>query len=58
VKSGDDLEFQPRLYTGDGLLIVTCVRGTPANPTGEESYAESVLAGKAERIGIARCGFM
>ncbi len=58
VKSGGDLEFQPRLYTADGLLIVTCVRGTPASPAGEESYAEGELTSKAGRVGSARCGFM
>jgi hypothetical protein len=58
VKSGEALEFQPRLYTGDGLLVVTCVRGTPASSAGEASYAEGVLAGREGRIGTARCGFL
>jgi hypothetical protein len=58
VKSGGDLEFQPQLFTGDGLLIVACVRGTPASPAGEESFADSVLAGATARVGSARSGFM
>jgi hypothetical protein len=58
VKSGGDLEFQPQLFTEDGLLIVSCARGTPASPAGEESFAESVLAGKNNRVGSARSGFL
>ena len=58
VKPGGELEFQPALYTADGLLIVTCVRGTPASPSGDLSFAEGVLGGNSGQVGAARCGFV
>jgi hypothetical protein len=35
VKPGQDLRINPRLYTADGLLIVTCFQGNVANPSSD-----------------------
>jgi hypothetical protein len=58
-RAGDDLPLQPRLYTGDGLLINTCFRGSPTNPGGDDGPgAEIKLAGAAGRsLDVARSGF-
>ena len=37
IPAGDDLRVQPELYTGDGLLIVTCYRGASANPASDSA---------------------
>jgi hypothetical protein len=59
VRPGRDLDFQPKLYTGDGLLIVAAVRGVPGDAGGREgTCAESFL--KAEdggRLASAQSGF-
>jgi hypothetical protein len=36
MRRGDNLRVQPQLFTGDGLLIVTCYRGDLANPTADD----------------------
>jgi hypothetical protein len=41
-RAGEDLELQPRLYTGDGLLIVTSYRGTPTTPSSDEGPGAKV----------------
>ncbi len=58
-RGGDDLPLQPRLYTGVGLLINTCFRGTPTTPGGHDgSGADIKLTGTDERpLGVARSGF-
>jgi hypothetical protein len=60
AKAGHDLEIQPRLYTGDGLLIVSCRRGVPNSPLGlEETFADITLESLAgNRLASARAGFM
>jgi hypothetical protein len=58
ARAGQNLEFQPELFTGDGLLIVSCVRGTPGGEGRESCFAESVLAAGGERLEAARSGFM
>jgi hypothetical protein len=59
VRPGRDLDFQPKLYTGDGLLIVACVRGVPGDAGGREgTCAESFLAtADGGRLGSAQSGF-
>jgi hypothetical protein len=42
-RAGDDLRVQPRLYTRDGLLIVTCYRGTPTTP-GSDDGPDAAIA--------------
>jgi hypothetical protein len=57
--AGDDLPLQPKLYTGDGLLINTCFRGTPTDPGGDDGPgAEIKLTGTGDRpLDVARSGF-
>jgi hypothetical protein len=59
LRAGDDLPLQPKLYTGDGLLINTCFRGTPTNPSGDDGPgAEIKLTGTdARSLDVARSGF-
>jgi hypothetical protein len=67
VRAGEDITLQPRLYTGDGLLINTCFRGV-SSPTGghDGAGAEIRLVGTGARQGpspgavplaVARSGF-
>jgi hypothetical protein len=59
VRAGDDISLQPRLYTGDGLLINTCFRGT-ASPSGSHDGAGALitLAGTGTGpLAVARSGF-
>ncbi|MFI5457339.1 MAG: hypothetical protein ACHRXM_17990 [Isosphaerales bacterium] len=59
VPAGDDIPLQPRLYTGDGLLINTCFRGSPATPGGHDGQGADIkLTGAGEQaLGVARSGF-
>jgi hypothetical protein len=57
AEPGKDLGFQPELYTGDGLLIVFCVRGTPGGEDREGCHAETALLAGKERADAARSGF-
>lgn len=56
---GDDLVVRPGLFTGDGLRIVTCYRGTPTTPGGDDGpAAEITLSDRAGRALVrARSGF-
>jgi len=60
ARAGQDLSFQPQLYTGDGLLIVSCVRGTYESLSGREAaHAELLLASPdGTHLASARSGFM
>jgi hypothetical protein len=59
--AGDNIELQPRLFTGDGLLINTCFRGSPATPGGHDgSGADIKLRGtetQSQALGAACSGF-
>jgi hypothetical protein len=59
VEPNQELKVQPKLYTEDGLLIVTCIRGTPDGVEGREgAYAEVVLtSADGQRQPAQRCGF-
>jgi hypothetical protein len=59
ANSGKEFEVQPQLFTGDGLLIVTCFRGVPNSPLGrEETFADIMLESPAGgRLASARTGF-
>jgi hypothetical protein len=59
AKPGKVLEVQPQLFTGDGLLIVTCFRGMRNSPLGqEETFATITLESPAgARLTSARAGF-
>jgi hypothetical protein len=45
---GEAIRVQPRLYSGDGLSIVTCYRGEPTTPAGED--------GPAARVALVEAG--
>jgi hypothetical protein len=55
---GKDLSFQPQLYTGDGLLVVFCVRGALGGEDRESSFAETELLDGKARADAARTGFL
>ena len=59
LRPGDEIALQPKLYTGDGLLINTCFRGTPTTPGGDEGAgAEIKLVGTADQsLAVANSGF-
>jgi hypothetical protein len=60
ARPGDDLRVQPELYTGDGLLVVTCYRGASANPASESAGggARITLAtADGGALGTAHSGF-
>ncbi len=59
VRGGDDIPLQPRLYTGDGLSINTCFRGSPATPASDDGQgAEINLRGTGQQpLAVARSGF-
>jgi hypothetical protein len=58
-RTGDDLRVQPRLYTGDGLLIVTCYRGSPTTPGSDDGpdAAIALVDATGKALGQARSGF-
>jgi hypothetical protein len=58
-KPGDEVKLQPQLYTGDGLLINTCFRGSLASPAAYDGPgAEIVLAATdGQPLARARSGF-
>jgi hypothetical protein len=55
---GKELSFQPQLYTGDGLLVVFCVRGAMGGEDRESSFAETELLDGKDRADAARSGFL
>jgi hypothetical protein len=56
-RPGQDLTFQPKLYTADGLLINTCYRGT--HDTGRDSTSASIKLAAADGtlLSAAQSGF-
>jgi hypothetical protein len=58
-RAGEDLTVSPRLYTGAGLLINTCYRGTPVNPQHDDGpCAEIALTtSDSQKLSTARSGF-
>jgi hypothetical protein len=59
ARPGEELALQPKLYTGDGLLISTCFRGTPTTPGSLEGPGADIrLSGTDGRpLAAARSGF-
>ena len=59
VRPGDEVRVQPALYTGDGLLIVTCYRGSPTTPAGDSGTTAAIaLRDTGGRpLATARSGF-
>jgi hypothetical protein len=58
-RPGDDLKVQPRLFTGDGLLIVTCYRGTLASPAGDSDTGATIALATTDgrALATAHSGF-
>ncbi len=54
-----DVKVQPQLYSGDGLLIVTCYRGTPASPAGDSGAGARIVLNTADgrALATAHSGF-
>jgi hypothetical protein len=59
LRPGDDLKVQPQLFTGDGLLIVTCYRGMLANPADDSGTVATITLATADGhvLGRAHSGF-
>jgi hypothetical protein len=59
LRPDDDVKVQPQLYTGDGLLIVTCYRGTPASPAGDSGAGAriSLINPDGHTLATAHSGF-
>ena len=59
VHSGDDLKVQPQLFTGDGLLIVTCYRGMLVSPAGDSDAGATITLATADgrALATAHSGF-
>ena len=59
--AGDDIALQPRLFTGGGLLINTCFRGSPTTPGGHDGQGADIkLRGtqtQPQTLGVACSGF-
>ena len=58
-RPGDDLKVQPRLFTGAGLLIVTCYRGTLASPAGDSDTGATIALATTDgrALATAHSGF-
>jgi hypothetical protein len=59
-RPGDDVNLQPLLYTGDGLLINVAYRGTPTSPAMQETLGARVsLHGghSGDALATAHSGF-
>jgi hypothetical protein len=59
VHPGDDVKLQPQLFTGDGLLIVTCYRGEVANPAAEAGPGAAIELATSDgrTLATAHSGF-
>ncbi len=59
AKPGEDVNLQPLLYNGDGLLITVGYRGAPASPTLQEVLGAEVALRSADDhiLATAHSGF-
>ena len=58
-RPGEDFRVQPQLFTGDGLLIVTCNRGMLANPASDSCTGATIALATADgrTLDTAHSGF-
>jgi hypothetical protein len=58
-RGGDDVPLQPKLYTGGGLLICTCFRGSPTTPGGHDGPGAEIKLTSTDGLTLtaARSGF-
>jgi catechol 2,3-dioxygenase-like lactoylglutathione lyase family enzyme len=58
-RPGNDMRVQPRLYSGDGLLIVTCYRGSPTSPSSDSGPGAQIALETTEgrTLATAHSGF-
>ncbi len=58
-RPGEDFQVQPQLFTGDGLLIVTCYWGMLASPAGDSGTGASITLATTDgrTLGTAHSGF-
>jgi hypothetical protein len=58
-RAGADIVLEPKLYTGGGLLINTCFRGSPVSPASEQGPGPEIkLSGTdGQPLAAARSGF-
>ena len=57
LHAGDDLTVQPQLFTGDGLLIVTCYRGMVANVANDSGATITLSTADGRTLATAHSGF-
>jgi hypothetical protein len=59
ARPGEDVNLQPLLYTGDGLLINVAYRGSPASPAMQETLGARVALhnSSGQAIATAHSGF-
>jgi hypothetical protein len=57
ARPGLPLDFQPTLYTSDGLLIVSAARGTPAASREGPTGAIALCSADGRRLDTAHSGF-
>jgi hypothetical protein len=59
ARPGEDLRVQPQLFTGDGLLIVTCYRGTPSGFADDSGTGAAIALAYPEgrTLATAHSGF-
>ena len=58
-RPGEDFKVQPQLFTGDGLLIVTCYRGMLASPASDSGTGATIALATADgrTLDTAHSGF-
>jgi hypothetical protein len=58
-RPGDELRIEPKLYTGEGLLIVTCYRGSAITPASDSGPSARIALATSDgrTLATAHSGF-